>query len=127
MNLRTHRTLLVTTAVVGALAYWRLLFWDPARRLPVVSSWLFMPSDPLPQVIFLIAAVLVYRRRESIRQAMQASGSPALGVLPLLAGSLLFVYKPCIWIGWYLQRPSPIDRIWPQKCNQPGTLRAETW
>jgi EpsI family protein len=92
MNLRTHRDLLVASAVVGALAYWRLVFWDPSLRLPPVAAWLFLPTDPFPQTMFPIAAALIYRRRESLRKAMQAGGSPALAALPLLAGSLLFLW-----------------------------------
>jgi exosortase len=92
VDLKTQRGLLKASAVVGALAYWRLLFWNPAGRILSVDAWLFAPSDPLPQAIFLIAAAIVYRRRETVFKAMQDSGSAALAVLPLLAGSALFLW-----------------------------------
>jgi hypothetical protein len=92
MNLRTNRAVLVMSAVAGALAYWRLLLWNPAIHIPVVEALMFTKGDPYPQAIFLIAAILVYRRRASVREAMQANGSLALAAPLLLAGSLFFIW-----------------------------------
>ena len=91
-DLLTQRFLRVTAVAVGCLAYWRLLFWAPTRDLGPLNAWLFLATDPYPQVIFLIAAALVYRRRESLQSAMRFQGSPARAALPLLAGSALFAW-----------------------------------
>ena len=88
----TQRFLRVAAVAVGSLAFWRLLFWVPSRDLSALNAWLFLTTDPYPQTIFLIAAALVYRRRESFRTAMRFPGSPALAALPLLAGSSLFAW-----------------------------------
>lgn len=88
----TQRFFRVTAVAVGFLAFWRLLIWVPKRELSPLNSWLFLTTDPFPQLIFMIAAALVYRRRESFRSAMRFRGSPGLAALPLLAGSSLFVW-----------------------------------
>jgi EpsI family protein len=91
-DLRTQRFLRVTAVAVGSLAYWRLLFWVPSLQLGPLNAWLYLTTDPFPQAIFLIAAALVYRRRQFLRSAMRSRGSPALAALPLLAGSSLFAW-----------------------------------
>ena len=92
VNFRAHRFLQVTAIAVGSLAYWRLLFWSPPQELKPLDAWFFLPTDPFPQAIFLLAAALVYRRREFLRSAMRFRGSPALAAVPLLAGSSLLVW-----------------------------------
>jgi EpsI family protein len=91
-DLRAQRLLRITAIAVGSLAFWRLLFWVPAFQLGPLNAWLYLTTDPFPQAIFLIAAALVYRRREFLRSAMHSRGSPALAALPLLAGSSLFAW-----------------------------------
>jgi len=91
-DLRTVRSLRAAAVAVASLAYWRLIFWEPSSDLKPLDAWLFLPTDPLPQLIFVVAAALVYRRRESLRSAMRGQGSPALAVFPLLAGCSLFVW-----------------------------------
>jgi exosortase len=91
-DLRAVRFLRVAAVALGFLAYWRLIFWNPTWDLKPFDAWLFLPTDPLPQMIFLVAAALVYRRRQSLRRAMRFRGSPFLAVLPLLLGSSLFVW-----------------------------------
>jgi len=91
-DLRAQRFLRITAVVVGCLAYWRLLLWGPSWHPGLLTTWFFFPDDPFPQLIFLVTAALVYRRREFLRSAMRSRGSPALAALPLLAGSLLFVW-----------------------------------
>jgi len=91
-DLRADRFLRVAAVALGCLAYWRLVFWDPLFDLKPISAWLFLPTDPFPQAIFLATAALVYRRRESLRSAMRSRGSAALAALPLLVGSALFVW-----------------------------------
>jgi exosortase len=91
-DLRAVRFLRIAAIAIGSLAYWGLIFWDPTWDLKPLDAWLFLPTDPLPQAIFLVAAALVYRRRDFLRRAMRFQGSPALAVLPLLVGSALFVW-----------------------------------
>jgi exosortase len=91
-DLRADRFLRVAAVALGCLAFWRLVFWDPHFDLKPFSAWLFLPTDPFPQAIFLATAALVYRRRESLRSAMRSRGSPVLAALPLLVGSALFVW-----------------------------------
>ena len=91
-DLRAQRFLRITAIAVGSLAYWRLLFWGSAWDLRHLTRWFFFPTDPFPQMMILIAAALVYRRRKYLRSAMRFQGSPALAALPLLAGSSLFVW-----------------------------------
>ncbi len=91
-DLRTQRILRVTAVAIGCLAYWRLLFWGAAWTPFHLTTWFFFPTDPFPQVIFLVTAALVYRRRNYLRSAMRYRGSLALAALPLLAGVLLFAW-----------------------------------
>ncbi len=91
-DLRAVRFLRIAAIAIGALAYWGLILWDPTWDLKPLDAWLFLPTDPLPQAIFLVAAALVYRRREFLRSAMRFQGSPALAILPLFLGSALFVW-----------------------------------
>jgi exosortase len=91
-DLRTRRWLRVAAVAVGALAYWRLVCWDPFSDLKPLDAWLFLPTDPFPQAIFLATAALVYRRRNFLQGAMRSRGSATLAALPLLAGSALFVW-----------------------------------
>jgi exosortase len=91
-DLRAVRFLRIAAIAIGSLAYWGLIFWDPTWDLKPIDAWLFLPTDPLPQAIFLVAAALVYRRRNFLRKAMRFEGSPALAVPPLLVGSGLFVW-----------------------------------
>jgi EpsI family protein len=100
MNLEPRRALLVGSAALGLLAYWRLLLWDPGGRLlPPPQALFFGPLDNFPQLVFLLAAALVYRRREQFRTAMGDPGSPALAILPLTAGIALFLW------GHYVSAP----------------------
>ena len=92
-SLPPRRVLLAASAVLGVLAYWRLLIWDPGGRLlPPPHALFFGPLDNFPQLMFLLAAALVYRKREQFRSAMHGPGSPALAILPLSAGLALFLW-----------------------------------
>jgi EpsI family protein len=93
MSLRAQRSLGVASIVVAALAYRQLLFWNPGSiRLPPIQAWLVLPSGTSPQLIFALVAALLYRKRGRLREAVQAHGSPALAILPLLGGFSLFVW-----------------------------------
>ncbi|MBW2541836.1 MAG: exosortase-associated EpsI family protein [Deltaproteobacteria bacterium] len=89
---RAVRSLRIAAIAIGSLAYWGLVFWDPTWDLKPLDAWLFLPTDPMPQVIFLVAAALAYRRRNFLRSAMQPEGSAILAGLPLLLGLALFVW-----------------------------------
>ena len=93
MDARSQRLLLVSSAVIGMLAFWRLLVSVPSKVLMATyDSWFFVPIDAYPQMIFGMAGALVFHRRGELRQAMGGPGSPALAVLPRLAGTALFVW-----------------------------------
>ncbi len=91
-DLRAVRLLRFAAIAIGALSYWGVILWKPTGYLKPLDAWLFLPTDPAPQVIFAVAAALVYRRREFLRRAMRSECSPALAGLPLLAGLALFVW-----------------------------------
>ncbi len=91
-DLRAVRRLRIAATAIGALAYWGLIVWNPTWDLKPLDAWLFLPTDPLPQAIFAVAAALVYRRRDFLRRAMRSRGSPALAVPALLVGLALFVW-----------------------------------
>jgi EpsI family protein len=84
---------LVALAVLAGLGYRRLLFWDPsAPGLPDVGWFFFGMHDTAPQIVFAIGALLLYRRRRRLAQALARRGSP-LPALPLLgAGLALFLW-----------------------------------
>jgi EpsI family protein len=83
----------VALAVLAGLAYRYLLFWDPrAAGLPDVGWFFFGMHDTAPQVVFAIAAFLLYRRWRRLAQALGREGSP-LPALPLLGtGFALFLW-----------------------------------
>lgn len=80
-------------AVLAGLAYRRLLLWDPsAPGLPDVGWFFFGMNDTAPQIVFAIAAFLLYRRRGGLAGAVGREGSPLLA-LPLLGtGFALFLW-----------------------------------
>jgi len=89
---RRRRILRIAAIAAGALAYWRLVAWDPSPDLKPLDAWLFLPTDPFPQAIFLVTAAVVYRRRHFLQRAMGSPGTAIFAALPLLAGSALFVW-----------------------------------
>lgn len=93
METHSQRRLLLVSAIVGGLAYWRVLIWVPAKVLMATyDAWFFVPIDAYPQAIFALAAALVVHRRAQLREAMGGEGAPHLAVVPLLVGVLLFVW-----------------------------------
>lgn len=93
MTLRTHRILAIASVVVGVLAYRSLASWNPDPHGQVnFEDWLFSSVDAIPQIYYALAAALVYRNRKSFRSAMEGVGSPALALLPLAVGSVLFAW-----------------------------------
>jgi EpsI family protein len=93
MTLRAHRILAVASVVAGVLAYRSLANWNPDPHGQVnFEDWLFSSVDAIPQIYYALAAALVYRNRKSFRSAMEGVGSPALALLPLVVGSVLFAW-----------------------------------
>jgi hypothetical protein len=93
MTLQAHRVLAIASLVAGVLAYRSLAFWNPDPHGQVrFQDWLFSSVDAIPQMYYALAALLVYRNRDSLRRAMEETGSPALAFLPLSLGSALFVW-----------------------------------
>jgi EpsI family protein len=80
-------------AVLAALAYRYLLFWDPSRPgLPDAGWFFFGMNDTAPQIVFAITAFLLYRRRGRLAAAPRTEGSLLLA-LPLLGtGFALFLW-----------------------------------
>jgi exosortase len=90
---RRSGALLGLAVGLAALAYRGLLFWDPgARGLPNVEWFFFGASDTSPQIVFVLAAGLLFQRRKRLAEALQDEGSLRLGLPLLLAGSLLFLW-----------------------------------
>jgi exosortase len=82
--------LVVALALLAALAYRHLLFWDPsAPGLPDTEWFFFGMDDTAPRVVFAIAVFLLFRRRERLTQALGGKGSPLLAI-PLLATGFAF-------------------------------------
>jgi len=83
----------IALAVLAGLAYRHLLFWDPsAPGLPNASWFFFGMSDTAPQIVFAIAAFLLYRRRRGLARTLGSEGS-TLPALPLLGtGFALFMW-----------------------------------
>jgi EpsI family protein len=93
MTFQAHRILAIASVLAGILAYWSLAFWNPDPHGQVhFEDWLFSSVDAIPQIYFALAAALVYRNRNSFRNAMEGTGSPVLALLPLTVGSALFVW-----------------------------------
>jgi EpsI family protein len=93
MTLQAHRILAISSVVAGVLAYRSLAFWNPDPQGEVrFQDWLFSSVDAIPQMYLVLAAALVYRRRNFFRNAMEGAGSPSLALLPLSVGSALFVW-----------------------------------
>ena len=79
---------LIALGLLAGLAYRSLLLWDPSEPgLPDPEWFFFSVSDTAPQVVFAIAALLLYRRRRRILGAVASAGSP-LAALPLLGTGL---------------------------------------
>jgi exosortase len=90
---RLSKALIALLLVLGALAYRDLLFWDPSSPgLPGTARFFFRVSETAPQILFLLAVPLFYRRRERIARALGGEPAPLLA-LPLLAlGVALFLW-----------------------------------
>jgi len=83
----------IALALLAGLVYRQLLFWDPSEPgLPNAQWFFFSIGDTAPQIVFAIAAFLLYRRRGRLAAALGGEGSP-LAALPLLgAGFALFLW-----------------------------------
>src|SRR3990172_519313 len=78
----------IALGLLAGLAYRSLLLWDPSEPgLPDPEWFFFSVSDTAPQVVFAIAALLLYRRRRRLSGAVASAGSP-LAALPLLGTGL---------------------------------------
>jgi EpsI family protein len=84
---------LIASGLLAACAYRALLFWEPGSDyLHPVEAWFFLPTNTSPKVIFALAAILTYRRREAIRRALSSRGSPVAAAPWLLAGLALYLW-----------------------------------
>jgi EpsI family protein len=79
--------------VLGALAYRHLLFWDPSSPgLPGTARFFFRISETAPQILFLLAVPLFYRRRKKIAGALAGEPEPLLALPLLVLGVALFLW-----------------------------------
>jgi EpsI family protein len=83
----------IALALLAGLVYRQLLFWDPSKPGLPDAEWLFFSiGDTAPQLVFAIAAFLLYRRRRRLAAALGGEGSP-VAALPLLGtGFALFLW-----------------------------------
>jgi len=77
--------------VLGALAYRHLLFWDPGAPGLSGTAWFFFRiSETAPQLLFLLAVPLFYRRRKRIAGALRGEPAPLLALPFLVLGVALY-------------------------------------
>jgi exosortase len=80
-------------ALLAGLAYRQLLFWDPsAPGLPDVGWFFFGMHDTAPQIVFAIAALLLYQRRGRLALVPGRKGSPLLASPLLGTGFALYLW-----------------------------------
>jgi exosortase len=73
--------------------YRHLVFWDPrTHAAPAIEGWFFLAAETTPQIVFLVVAFLVYRRRQRLRAALESPGAPWAGTVLLLGGSALYLW-----------------------------------
>ena len=88
---RSSRALVGLLLVLGALAYRHLLFWDPSQPgLPGTGWFFFRVSETAPQILFVLAVPLFYRRRKRIARALRGEPAPRLALPFLALGVALF-------------------------------------
>lgn len=89
--------LLVLFLALGAVAYHGLVFWDPRpHAYPPVVGWFFEASENSPQLVFLLAAGLLFRRRHGLRETLSGPASPGLGALCLAPGVALHLWAQAV-------------------------------
>jgi EpsI family protein len=91
--LRLPRGLVLSILVLFGLSYRSLLLWDPADPLiPRTEGWFFLASNTSPQLVYAIAAMLLYRRRARILEALQPRSAPGAAIPLLCVGFALFLW-----------------------------------
>ncbi len=91
--MRPPARLRILILALAALAYRGLLFWDPSsHRLPRLEGWFFEASETSPQIVFAFAALLLWRRRQRLRDAMQGDSAPLPAALFFVPGLTLFLW-----------------------------------
>jgi EpsI family protein len=92
-GIRYSKALVGLLLVLGALAYRHLLFWDPSNPgLPGTARFFFRVSETAPQILFLLAIPLFYRRRKRIARALRGEPAPLLALPFLVLGVALFLW-----------------------------------
>jgi EpsI family protein len=90
---RQPQLVLALILTLGALVYRHLVFWDPrTHAAPAIEGWFFLAAETTPQIVFLVVAFLVYRRRQRLRAALESPGAPWVGTALLLGGSALYLW-----------------------------------
>jgi EpsI family protein len=87
------KILLGLVVLLAALAYRDVLFWDPSSPgLPSIGWFFFQTTDTSPQIVFVIAAALVYARRKRLARALREGASPLFAVPLLFLGLAFFLW-----------------------------------
>jgi EpsI family protein len=87
------RALFGLLLVLGALVYRDLLFWDTSDpRLHEPWWFLFRISETAPQLLFVLAVPLFYRRRKRIARALRGEAAPRFALPFLALGMALFLW-----------------------------------
>jgi exosortase len=87
----------VVLLALAAVAYHGLAVWDPrSHAYTPLEGWLFEASETSPQLVFGLAAVLLLRRRERLRQAFGGEPAPGLAALLLLPGIVLHLWSQLV-------------------------------
>jgi EpsI family protein len=87
----------VVLLALAAVAYHGLAVWDPrSHAYSPLEGWLFEASETSPQLVFVLAAVLLLRRRERLRRAFGGEPAPGLAALLLVPGLVLHLWSQLV-------------------------------
>jgi hypothetical protein len=71
-----------------AVAFRALASWAPGSSgFSPIDSWFFDATATFPQVVFALAAFLLFRRRRRLRAAARGAGAPGRGAAALASGT----------------------------------------
>jgi exosortase len=75
------------------IAFRALASWAPGSSgFSPIDSWFFDATATFPQVVFALAAFLLFRRRRRLRAAARGPGAPGRGAAVLASGTALFLW-----------------------------------
>lgn len=84
-------------ALLAAIAYHGLVLWDPrSHAYAPLLGFFFEASETSPQLVFVLAALLLFRRRGRLREALGGPPSPGWGFLCLAPGVALHLWAQAV-------------------------------